>query len=304
MSYPVKTRLTDAMVTKFPYHPSGQKMIADTGQPGLYLMVRKTSKKFAAQREIRIMGEDMKPKRKTVRRMLKANTVADARTETIYVLAEIEKGEVGNRPDGSITLRESWARYKSALEKTGKSPATIYGYRNAVETEHLLGIWLDTPLRDLATSEGMKIVAARHEAITLGKTGESGGGSYAANGAMRTLRAIYNWCLSRGFVKPDPDGNFPTRQIVFNPEEARRRSRRLGQDYKKIAICDILLLHCTAQTTISMALVGKACRSRHDSGLKFILRRLSLQQRSFVRGGRARPRHAGAAGCWDKILLC
>ena len=137
------------------------------------------------------------------------------------MLAEIEKGEVGNRPDGSITLRDAWARYKSALEKTGKSPATIYGYRNAVETEHLLGLWLDTPLRDLATGEGMKIVAARHEAITLGKTGESGGGSYAANGAMRTLRAIYNWCLSRGFVKPDPDGNYPTRQIVFNPEEAK-----------------------------------------------------------------------------------
>lgn len=223
-SYPAKARLTDQMAAKFPFLPSGQKLIADTDQPGLYLKIGKTAKSWVVQTEMRVLGDDMKPMRKTVRRAFAAfpeMSVKDARAKAKGELAAILEGEGVSKPKVGMTLGEAWKLYRATLEKTGKSPATIYSYRNAVETDHLLGIWKDTPLSDLATAEGAAKVAARHEAITDRRTDPKHGGSYAANGAMRTLRVIYNWALERGHVKPDPDGWTPTRQVTFNREEAR-----------------------------------------------------------------------------------
>ena len=90
----------------------------------------------------------------------------------------------------------------------------------AVEADHLLGIWRDTPLEDLATEAGARKVrgparcdfreadAPRSTAAPMPRTG-----------AMRTLRVIYNWALERGHVRPNPDGWHPTRQVTYNPEE-------------------------------------------------------------------------------------
>jgi len=221
---PKKARLTDAMAAKFPFLASGQRLVADAEQPGLYLKVGKSAKSWVVQTEVRILDEQMKKARKTVRRAFASFpevSVKDARAAAKGELAAILAGEgLGKAPAG-ITLGAAWGLYRAALEKTGRSPATIYSYRNAVEADHLLGIWRDTPLADLATAEGAARVAARHDAITAGQTHEKHGGSYAANGAMRTLRVIYNWALERGHVRPDPDGWTPTRQVTFNVEEAR-----------------------------------------------------------------------------------
>lgn len=221
---PKKARLTDTMAAKFPFLASGQRLVADAEQPGLYLKVGKSAKSWVVQTEVRILDEQMKKARKTVRRAFASFpevSVKDARAAAKGELAAILAGEgLGKAPAG-ITLGAAWGLYRAALEKTGRSPATIYSYRNAVEADHLLGIWRDTPLADLATAEGAARVAARHDAITAGQTHEKHGGSYAANGAMRTLRVIYNWALERGHVRPDPDGWTPTRQVTFNVEEAR-----------------------------------------------------------------------------------
>ena len=212
------------MAAKFPFLASGQKLVADADQPGLYLKVSKSAKSWVVQTEVRILDDRMHKVRKTVRRAFAAFpevSVKDARAAAKGELAAILAGEgLGKSPSG-VTLGQAWGLYRAHLERTGRSPATIYSYRNAVEAEHLLGIWRDTALSDLATAEGAARVAARHDAITAGQTHEKHGGSYAANGAMRTLRVIYNWALERGHVRPDPDGWTPTRQVTFNREEAR-----------------------------------------------------------------------------------
>lgn len=82
-----------------------------------------------------------------------------------------------------MTLRQAWERYRvSHMERKGRSEGTIDGYEDHVE--RLFFDWLDTPLGDLGEDPGL--VADRHDKITR----ENGPG--IANGAMRTLRAIYN----------------------------------------------------------------------------------------------------------------
>lgn len=223
-TYPSKARLTDAMAAKFPFMSKGQKLIADADQPGLYLKVGKSAKSWVVQTEVRVLNVQMKKVRKTVRRAFAAFpdvSVKEARTVAKGELAAILAGEGLTKPSASVTLGRAWDLYRAVLERTGRSAATVYSYRNAVEAEHLLGIWRDTPLSDLATAEGAARVAARHDAITAGQTHERHGGSYAANGAMRTLRVIYNFAVQRGHARPDPEGWTPTRQVTFNREEPR-----------------------------------------------------------------------------------
>lgn len=224
MTYPSKTNLTDAVVAKFPLCPSGQKLIADTKQPGLYLKIGKTSKSWVVQREITTTDpETLKPKRQTIRRVLGDAAemgVKEARDLAPEKLADIKKSGAQEKKT-DVTLQEAWDLYRATLEKQGKSAATVYAYRNAVECAHLLGIWKDRPLSELATPTGMDAVATRHEKITRGETGK-GGGSYAANGAMRTLRVIYNFARAKGYTPApaDPE-HHPTLRVTYNPEEAR-----------------------------------------------------------------------------------
>lgn len=223
-TYPSKARLTDAMAAKFPLLPTGQRLVADADQPGLYLRLGKATKSWVVQTEVRVLDGHMKKARKTVRRAFAsfpALGVREARAAAKGELAAILAGEGLSKQDRGVTRGQAWDLYRAALEKTGRSPATVIFYRKAVETEHLLGIWRNTLLSDLATADGAARVAARHDAITAGQTCEGHGGSYAANGAMRTLRVIYNWALERGHVRPNPDGWTPTRQVTFNVEEAR-----------------------------------------------------------------------------------
>ena len=231
MTYPTKMRLTDAATIKFPFVSSGQKLIADEVQPGLFLKIGKTAKSWVVQREVRAIGDDLKPKRKTVRKAFGSFpdlSVKDAREIAVGELLSILERQGVAKEARVVTVADAWELYRKHLVKLGKSPATIHSYRNAVETEHLLGIWADTPLADLATEVGARKVAARHEAISEKRTG-AGGGTYAANGAMRTLRAIYNWSLSRGYVKPDAEGWHPTRQVTYNPEEAKGETTAMSR---------------------------------------------------------------------------
>ncbi|PWJ11175.1 Integrase core domain-containing protein [Jannaschia seohaensis] len=93
-----------------------------------------------------------------------------------------------------------------AVDKQGKSAATAYAYRNAVETDHLRGIWSDRPLSDLATETGMNAVVARHEKITKGETGR-GWGAYPRtipvdNGSEFISRDLDLWTYANDVV-PD-----------------------------------------------------------------------------------------------------
>jgi hypothetical protein len=86
------------------------------------------------------------------------------------------------RPLEQITLRQAWARYRTAhLVRKGRSQRTIDGYRDHVE--RLFAGWLDLPLQELGMDPGK--VVMRHDDIT------EEHGPYIANSSMRTLLAIY-----------------------------------------------------------------------------------------------------------------
>jgi hypothetical protein len=94
------------------------------------------------------------------------------------------------------------------VERKMRSDGTIAGYADHVE--RLLGDWLDRPLRELGDEPSL--VSKRHDDLT------ASSGPYAANGCMRTLRAIYNH--ARKSVRGLPPEN-PVTAVDWN-EETRR----------------------------------------------------------------------------------
>ena len=111
-------------------------------------------------------------------------------------------------------MGQAWARYRVAhLQRKERSEATIRGYADHVE--RVLADWLDTPLKVLG--DNPRMVAERHDRITVAN------GPYAANGAMRTLRAIYNH--ARRLARDLPADN-PTSGVDWNIQ--RRRDTAMG----------------------------------------------------------------------------
>lgn len=76
--------------------------------------------------------------------------------------------------------------------------------------ERIFAEWLDTPLCELGTDPAR--VAKKHDEVT------KENGPYIANGAMRTLRAIYNH--ARKTNKKLPSDN-PADAVDWNEEKRR-----------------------------------------------------------------------------------
>ena len=140
-------------------------------------------------------------------------TTRQARGKAKDVLGSIAKGQ---RPGealkikpGSITLRQAWQRYRdSHMKRKGRNSGTIEGYRDHME--RLFKDWLDNPLARLGRQP--HLVVERHDKITK----ESG--PYIANGAMRSLRAIYNHARKSNTDLPAAN---PVCAIDWNKEHRR-----------------------------------------------------------------------------------
>jgi integrase len=114
------------------------------------------------------------------------------------------------RCPGQITLRQAWARYRTAhLVRKGRSQRTIDGYRDHVE--RLFAEWLDVPLQELGMDPGK--VVMRHDDIT------EEHGPYIANGSMRTLRAIYKHARRTHLLLPVDN---PVDAVDWNAEKRRQ----------------------------------------------------------------------------------
>jgi hypothetical protein len=178
--------LTDKSVAALPY-TAGQYIARDEHLRGFFVTVGSRAKTYYAQGDLWLGA-----RRRTVK--VKIGRVEDisareARAEAKAQLAAIAKGRP---PEGAVaapkadrgpTLREAWARYRDIhMERRGRSPATVANYRDHVE--RMLRDWLDYPLMTLG--ENPRMVAERHDRMSRDN------GPYGANGAMRTLRAIYN----------------------------------------------------------------------------------------------------------------
>lgn len=219
--------LTDAIIKEFEPPTDGQYVVRDATQNGFYLLVGKRKRTFMVHGDLNVPGHPSKSIKVSVGDASELTTTK-ARTIAKGYLSEMSQGRHPKpkevRPaaagpedsDGQvITLRVAWERYKEAhLIRKRRGARTIAGYEDHVT--RVFKDWLDTPLREL--SDDADRVARRHDEITK----ESG--PYGANGAMRTLRAIYNHAWNKN-KKALPRDN-PVDAVDWNPEE--RRNTAMG----------------------------------------------------------------------------
>lgn len=213
--------LTDRNVAGLPPAPGGQYRARDTELAGFFVLVGGRKKSFMLQGDLRVPG-----RRQTVR--MKVADVGDlsardARGKARALLASIATGvdprEVVRSPRqpkiGDVpTLRQAWERYREThLVRKNRAESTLRHYTDHVE--RLFADWLGTPLS--ALGDEPRIVADRHDKIS------AENGPAMANGAMRSLRAIYNH--ARKTCRKMPAEN-PTFAVDWNPE--RRRDTGLG----------------------------------------------------------------------------
>lgn len=219
----IKLSLNDRVLLQLPFAERGQYLARDEDLRGFYVVIGARTKTFTVKGEFWKNG---KRRCKTVT-LGRADemTVREARLQAKAMLAKIAIGEVFKEEDAAaaaaeakaqqgVTLREAWARYRTAhMERKGRSEATIRGYTDHVE--RLLADWLDLPLMTLGETPSM--VAERHDQLT------TGNGPSAGNGAMRTLRAIYNHARkSHRYLPPEN----PTLAVDWNRE--KRRDTAMG----------------------------------------------------------------------------
>lgn len=206
--------LSDRIIARLPPAERGQYKIRDTELPGFILVVGRHAKTFA------VKGERWADGKRTGCQLTLGHygqmTTRQARAEARLKLGQIatgtlapQRGPSAPKPISVTTLRSAWLRYHAShMVRKGRSEATIAGYRDHVE--RVLKGWLDTPLAELA--ENPQMVAQKHDELT------KRSGPYAANGALRTLRAVYNHARKTDRALP-PDN--PTYGVDWNREIRR-----------------------------------------------------------------------------------
>jgi len=213
--------LSDRAVAQLPFATGARYKVRDTELSGFILIVGRRRKSYTAQAEHWVNG--VRKSKSVCLGHAGEISARDARGQAKLIIAQVGRGEAIKPPikalakaigPDAITLRKAWARYLEAhMKRKNRSPATIRSYDDHVEK--VLADWADLPLQVLGENPAM--VAERHDVLT-----EVNGPS-AANGAMRTLRAIYNH--ARKSHRSLPPEN-PTLAVDWNPE--KRRNTAMG----------------------------------------------------------------------------
>lgn len=211
--------IADKAIARLPYAESGQYKVYDTELKGFLVVVGKRTKTFAAQGAFWRDGEREFAARKKIAEVGDI-TSREARAKAKDILAAIARGE---RPGeeakikpGSITLRRAWERYRDDhMIRKGRDARTIENYRDHME--RLFEDWLDKPLARLGRKPSL--VADRHNEIS------KENGRYIANGAMRSLRAVYNHARKTNLDLPPVN---PVTAIDWNVEERRNTGMGVG----------------------------------------------------------------------------
>ncbi len=213
--------LTDRVVAQLPLATSGRYKVRDTEVSGFMVIVGRRRKSYTAQAERWVHG--VRQSKSVVIGYAGEMNSRDARSQAKLLISKVTTGEeikypkkkvVEPQADAGITLRQAWERYlTSHMQRKNRSPSTIAGYADHVE--RLMAAWVDRPLMELA--DDPQKVAAHHDRLT------EVNGTSAANGAMRTLRAIYNHARKTQRYLPADN---PTLGVDWNPE--KRRNTAMG----------------------------------------------------------------------------
>lgn len=207
--------LTDKTVSALPLAAKGQYLARDTELGGFFVLVGKTKKTYTIQGDLRRDGL-----RKSIRLAVgQAGDVnaREARAKAKEWLGKIASGEhptEDRRRTGGPTLGDAYQRYLEVhMIRKGRSDGTIANLKDHMQ--RLLADWLALPLSTLGRNPAM--VAERHDNITREN------GPYIANGAMRSLRAVYNHARKTNRDLPPEN---PVHGIDWNVE--RRRDTGMG----------------------------------------------------------------------------
>ena len=212
--------LTDKAIAKLPLSDGAAYYVRDTELVGFMVIVGKRSKTFAVQGEFWRDGA----REFSVRTKLgECGDIAtrEARSKAKEALGVIARGgrpgEEAKIKPGSITLQRAWERYRDDhMIRKGRDARTIENYRDHME--RLFEDWLNKPLARLGRQPSL--VADRHNKIS------KENGRYIANGAMRSLRAVYNHARKTNLDLPPVN---PVTAIDWNVEE--RRNTGMGTSH-------------------------------------------------------------------------
>jgi integrase len=227
----VRLLLTDKAIAQLPAPADGWYLARDTELRGFFVVIGKRKRTFTVQGDLRKNNKRVSSVRVSIGDAQEMSTRTARATAKEY-LAQISRGKHPNptqgEPSGSrenaeenatptdVTLKHAWERYLEAhLTRKSRSEGTIAGYRDHVE--RIFAEWLEIRLCELA--EDPARVARRHDQIT------EENGPYIGNGAMRTLRAIYNHARKTNKKLP-PDN--PVDAIDWNEEKRRDTGMGLG----------------------------------------------------------------------------
>jgi len=189
--------------------------VRDEAQPGLMLIVNKRSASWACQADLWRNKRLIKTVRVNLGRVEDVS-LRDAREAAAENRRLIRRGVDPNaQRHGGSTLLEAAAEYVRTMERRRRSPRSIEGVRYCVENY----------LRKLHRHTLQEIGEAPREVRQLHVELTKRNGVYAANGAMRALRAIYNHELRVDYDLPP---NPVTRAVEFNRET--RRKAPFGSD--------------------------------------------------------------------------
>ncbi|MFH1794436.1 MAG: integrase [Pseudomonadota bacterium] len=211
--------LTDKAIARLPYATDKQYKVRDTELPGFFVLVGKKKKTLMAQ------GEFWRDGVREFAAQVKLGECGDLTTREARSKAKVEIGSIarGERPGneqkinpGAVTLRKAWERYRDGhMIRKGRDARTIENYRDHMD--RLFEDWLDKPLARLGRQP--KLVADRHDKIS------QENGPYIANGAMRSLRAVYNHARK---TNPDLPPVNPVMAIDWNTEQRRNTGMGAG----------------------------------------------------------------------------
>lgn len=191
-----KLKLTDKAIAKMPAPSLSGKQVLhwDTELRGFAVLCSgiTNARTFVVQRDL--------PNGKTRRLTVAAVTelsLDKARDRAADMLDGLRRGVDPKVKVVAPTLRWSLDNYLAAMKRL--RPASVRVYK---QIERTLEPWMDLELREI-TSE---MVEERHRAIAaaIGKNGTRYSGTSTANGAMRTLRILWNFAAERAELPPNP----------------------------------------------------------------------------------------------------
>ena len=216
-----RAKLTSKLCRSLPFAINGKYTVRDTEQPGFMIVVGRKTRTYTLQADVMRLGQ-----RETVRRAIGSAEEFDAtaaRVEAQRLTLEIRSGSPKHfSKRKALTFGEAWVDYRQRLKARiaagERSPRTLQAYNDYAE--RLLSDWLDVSLREIG--EAPDLVAKKHKEIS------ERHGSYQANRAMETLRAIYAAALKRRLdIGLSPVS--PTSAVDWNTEERRNTGMSAGE---------------------------------------------------------------------------